>query len=120
MTVSELLERGLRRNRAAPLAVEGDDCADAEGNRARFSLDTAGETIAAVGFRATSCATLIAYGELIAATVPGLRIELASALTARELVDALPGVPPLKRQRAVLAVTAFRSALANISNGNQP
>ncbi len=31
MTVSELLERGLRRNRAAPLAIQGDDCADAEG-----------------------------------------------------------------------------------------
>ncbi|HJS07751.1 MAG TPA: iron-sulfur cluster assembly scaffold protein [Pirellulales bacterium] len=120
MTVSELLERGLRRIRAAPLAVEGEDCADAEGNRARFSIEAAGGKVAAVGFRATTCATLIAYGELIAETTPGLRVELAAGLTARDLVDALPGVPPLKRERAVLAVAAFRSALANISNGDQP
>jgi hypothetical protein len=27
----------------------------------------------------------------------------------------LPGVPPLKRERAILTVAAFRAALANIS-----
>ena len=114
-TVSELLEHGLRRNRAAPLLHQGTDCADAEGNTARFSIDIDGKVIAAVGFRVTNCATLIAYGELIAETVSGMRIELASGLTARDLVDALPGVPPFKRERAVLAVAAFRGALANIS-----
>lgn len=120
MTVNELLDRGLRRMRAAPLPIEGDDCTDAEGNRARFSITMADGKIAAVGFRVTSCATLIAYGELIAETVPGLRLDLAAGLSARDLVDALPGVPPLKRERAVLAVAAFRSALANISKGEQP
>lgn len=114
MTVGELLERGLRRNRAAPLATEGDDCADAEGNRARFSVETANGRIAAIGFRATSCATLVAYSELIAETVPGMRIELAAGLDARDLIDALPGVPAFKRQRAVLAVAAFRAVLAKI------
>ena len=39
LTVSELFERGFRRNRLAPLAVEGAPCTDAEGNVARFSLD---------------------------------------------------------------------------------
>jgi NifU-like protein involved in Fe-S cluster formation len=120
MTVSELLDRGLRRMRAAPLAIEGDDYADAEGNRAQFSIETADGRVAAVGFQATTCATLIAYGELIAETAPGLRLDMAAGLTARDLIDALPGVPPLKRERALLAVVAFRSALANISNGEQP
>ena len=119
MTVTELVERGLRRNRAAPLAIEGDDCTDAEGNCARFSVDPAGKTIAAVSFRTTSCATLIAYGELIAETVPGMRLELAKGLTARDLVDNLPGVPALKRERALLAVAAFRSALAKISTNRE-
>jgi NifU-like protein involved in Fe-S cluster formation len=119
MTVGELLERGLRRNRAAPLAIEGDACGDAEGNRARFSVATSGGKVAAVGFRATSCATLIAYGEWIAETAPGLRLELAAGLSARNLVDALPGVPALKRERAVLAVAAFRSALAKASNDEE-
>jgi NifU-like protein involved in Fe-S cluster formation len=119
MTVSELLERGLRRNRAAPLAIQGDDCADAEGNRARFSLDVVDGTIGAIGFRVTSCATLIAYGELIAEATPGLRLELAAGLSARDLIEALPGVPRLKRDRAVLAVAAFRSALSEVSSSRE-
>jgi NifU-like protein involved in Fe-S cluster formation len=119
-TVSELLERGLRRNRATPLSREGTQVSDADGNAARFSIDVRDATIADVGFRMTSCATLVAYGELIAETVAGMRIELANGLTARDLVDALPGVPALKRDRAVLAVAAFRSALSKVStNGKQ-
>ena len=119
MTVSELLERGMRRNRNAPLAIEGDACTDTEGNGARFSIAIAGGTVTAVGFRATSCATLIAYGELIAETMPGRSLDLAAGLSARDLVDALPGVPPLKRDRAVLAVAAFRSALSKVSNNGK-
>ncbi len=118
-TVSELLDRGLRRNRAAPLPHEGAQLGDADGNAARFSIDVQNATIADVGFRMTSCATLVAYGELIAETVAGMRIELANALSARDLVDALPGVPALKRERAVLAVAAFRSALAKVSTNRE-
>ena len=115
MTVSELLERGLRRNREALAARETPDCADAEGNAARFAVTLAGDRIGAVGFRATTCATLIAYCEWLAETLPGQRVALAAGLTSRDLIDALPGVPPLKRERAVLAVAAFRAALANLA-----
>ena len=112
-TVSELFERGFRRNRAAPLPIEGAQLTDAEGNTARFSIDVADGKIAGLGFRATSCATLIAYCELIAEIVPGFRLDIAREMTATNLVAALPGVPALKRERAVLAVAAFRSALAS-------
>ena len=115
MTVSELFERGFRRNRAAPLTIEGAAFTDAEGNTARFSVDVTGETIAAVSFRASSCATLIAYCEYLADVMPGFRLDIASAFTATGLVEALPGVPALKRTRAVLAVAAFRAALAQVS-----
>jgi len=115
-SVGELLERGLRRNRAVPLAVEGTTCADAEGHSARFSVEIADGKISAVGFRLSSCATLIAYGELIAEIAPGLALEAAAGLAARTLVETLPGVPPLKRGRAVLAVAAFHAALANRSD----
>ena len=114
LTVTELLERGLRRNRAAPLAFEGVSCSNTEGHLARFSLEVANGKVAAVGFRASSCATLIAYCELIAETVPGLSRELAGGLSPRDLVDALPGVPLLKRERAVLAVAAFHAALSSL------
>ena len=112
-SVSELFERGFRRNRAAPLAIEGAQLTDAEGNTARFSIDVADGKIAGAGFRVTSCATLIAYCEFIAESVPGFRLEIARELTAANLVEALPGVPALKRERAMLAIAAFRAALAS-------
>jgi NifU-like protein involved in Fe-S cluster formation len=110
-TVSELFERGFRRNRAAPLSIEGAQFTDVEGNVASFSLDVADGQITGLGFRATTCATLIAYCELIAETVPGFRLEIARELTAANLVNAMPGVPALKRGRAMLAIAAFRAAL---------
>jgi NifU-like protein involved in Fe-S cluster formation len=119
-TVSELFERGFRRNRAAPLPIEGAQLTDAEGNAARFSIDIADSKITGAGFRATSCATLIAYCEFIAESVPGFRLEIARELTATNLVAAVPGVPVLKRERAMLAVAAFRAALASAPSFEQP
>src|SRR5689334_15450897 len=97
LTVSELFERGFRRNRAAPLPIEGAAFTDADGNTACFSVDVTGEAIAAVSFRGSSCATLIAYCEYLAEVTPGLRLDIASAFTATSLVEALPGVPAFKR-----------------------
>jgi hypothetical protein len=119
LTVSELFERGFRRRQAAPLPIEGARCSDADGNAACFSLDVAGGKITAASFRASSCATLIAYCEYIAVAVPGSRLDIARELTATNLVDGLTGVPPLKRDRAVLAVAAFRAALAAASSHPQ-
>jgi NifU-like protein involved in Fe-S cluster formation len=112
LTVSELFERGFRRNREAPRAIEGQSCADSDGQTARFSIDITDGIITAAVFRASSCATLIAYCEFIAESIAGARPDLAAALTAADLVAAVPGVPALKRVRAVLAVAAFRAALA--------
>jgi NifU-like protein involved in Fe-S cluster formation len=115
-TVSELFERGFRRNRAAPLPIEGAQLTDAEGNAARFSIDVTDGRIAGLGFRATSCATLIAYCELIAEIVPGFRLDIAREMTATSLVAALPGVPAFRRERAMLAIAAFRAVLASVSS----
>jgi hypothetical protein len=115
LTVNELFERGFRRSRAAPLAVRGPDCVDAEGNTARFSVDAADGKLTGIGFRASPCATLIAYCELIAETTPGLRLDLAQDLSPEDLAASVPGVPALKRGRAVLAIAAFRAALAAVT-----
>ena len=77
--MSELFARGFRRRRDAPLAIEGDACSNDTGYFALFSLDIADGRIRTVGFRSSSCATLIAYCELIAETVPGFRREIADA-----------------------------------------
>jgi hypothetical protein len=116
LTVSELFERGFRRNRTAPLLIEGAPFTDADGNTACFSVEVTGETIAAISFRASSCATLIAYCEYLAEVMPGFRLDIGSAFPAASLAEALPGVPALKRARAVLAVAAFRAALAQASD----
>jgi NifU-like protein involved in Fe-S cluster formation len=116
LTVSELFERGFRRNRTEPLSIEGAAFTDADGNTARFSVDVTGGTIVGVSFRASSCATLIAYCEYLAEVMPGFRLDIASAFTATSLVEALPGVPAFKRARAVLVIAAFRTALAQASD----
>lgn len=110
-TVAELFERGYRRNRETPLSVEGEAVVGAESNSARFSIEVAEGKLIDARFRASSCTTLIAYCEAIAELLPGFSLEIAGALTPKELVDTLPGVPPLKQDRAVLAIAAFRAAL---------
>jgi NifU-like protein involved in Fe-S cluster formation len=110
--VSELFDRGFRRNRAAPLAWEGAACTDADRHSARFSLNRENGAIACVGFRVSTCSTLIAYCEFIAEVVTGSPLEQALALTASDLVEGVSGVPAMRRQRAILAVAAFRAALA--------
>ena len=111
LTVAELFERGFRRNREAPRAIAGAPCTSAEDNTASFSLDVSDGRITGIGFRASCCATLIAYCEYIAEIVPGFQLEIACEMTAANLVDSVPGVPALKRDRAVLAIAAFRAAL---------
>src|SRR4051812_36419402 len=86
LSVSELVERGFRVIRAPSLPIEGSRCDDAEGNAACFSLDVRDGRIAAVRFRATPCATLIAYCELIAETVPNFRLEIAKSLSTGSLI----------------------------------
>lgn len=110
-TVSELFERGFRRNRREPFAIVGEPVKDAEGNRAQFSIELDGDTLIEARFHASPCATLIAYCEAIAELIPGFKGGIAAHLTPGELVAALPGVPPIKQNRAVLAIAAFRAAL---------
>jgi NifU-like protein involved in Fe-S cluster formation len=112
MSVSDLFERGFRRCREMPLALQGEAQTNAEGYSARFSLELAADRITQLHFQASPCATLIAYCELIAETLPGTRLDIARALTGADLVQKLPGVPAMKRDRAALAAAALHSALA--------
>jgi NifU-like protein involved in Fe-S cluster formation len=111
LTASELFERGFRRNREAPMPIVGATCTGADDNAVSFSLDVAAARIAAVGFRASCCATLIAYSEYLAEMAPGFGLTIAREFTAKNLQDAVPGVPTAKRDRAVLAIAGFRAVL---------
>jgi NifU-like protein involved in Fe-S cluster formation len=118
LTVAELFERGFRRNREAPRSIAGAACTGAEDNTASFSLDIEDGRVGTVVFRASCCATLIAYCQYIAEVTPGFELAIARELTAANLVDSVPGVPALKRDRAVLAIAAFRAALLAASESS--
>jgi NifU-like protein involved in Fe-S cluster formation len=111
LTVGELFERGLRRNRERELSIEGTAIQSADGMCARFSLDVVDGHVAEVGFRVTTCTALIAYSEYIAELTPGLRLEAAREFSPTKLVEVLPDVPAFRHDRAVLAIAAFRSVL---------
>jgi hypothetical protein len=112
-TAGELFERGYRRSRLAPFALEGSAIGGCDGLTARFSLQLQNGLLAEVRFRATTCATLIAYCELLAELATGRSIAGAAAITAPLLAGELPNIPVLKHDRAPLAVAALRSALAH-------
>lgn len=110
--VSDLFDRGYRRNRLIPFTLEGAELRDTNDLSARFSLDLAGGAIKGIRFRVSTCITLIAYCELITELAAGKSAREAAALSESELVAALPDVHAMKRDRASLAINAFRAALA--------
>jgi hypothetical protein len=110
-TVSEYLDRALRRNRAGLHPLRGDECRDGNGLSACFSAEAPGGTIRALGFRVSTCATLLAYCEMLAELTCGKSVTAAKGITAAELVASLPEVPVLKRDRAQLAIGALGSLL---------
>jgi hypothetical protein len=119
-SVSEYLDRGLRRNRAGLHDLRGAEHSDRNGLSASFSAEASGGAIRTVGFKVSSCATLLAYSEMLAELASGKSLAAAQEITAAHLVAALPEVPPLKRDRALLAVGAFGSLLQRVTTGEEP
>jgi hypothetical protein len=116
LTMTDYIDRGLRRRRVAPLPIVGPGCRDAEGRFARFSLRLADGVVADVAFEATTCITLVAYCELAAEWATGLRLEATIArLRDDALAAALPLVPPFRRDRAGLAALAWLALAVDTS-----
>lgn len=111
LTVHELFQAGLRRAGGQPLPMAGPLCRLAEGMFIRFSLRVKDDRIEAVAFKASTCVTLVAYCERLAKLVTGLGLADAIEITDADLVAALPGVHPAKRDRAAMAIEAFRAAV---------
>lgn len=110
-SVSDYVDSGLRRSRLQPLPIQGEPRESDAGLAARFSLRLVDERIAAVSFKASTCATLIAYCELIAELVEGVTLTDAVRASCSDLVAQLPGVPVGKQDRSVLARSAFLAAV---------
>jgi NifU-like protein involved in Fe-S cluster formation len=121
-TVSDCFDRGLRRNRAAPLDIQGKTLTDANGLEAQFSLKMDNGLIESVRFKVTSCVALTAYAEVLAEEAEKLSLSSAAAITPLVLIDLLEGVPLFRRDRANLAVAALRSAIqqATLQQSGEP
>jgi NifU-like protein involved in Fe-S cluster formation len=114
--MSDYIDRGQRRARAAAPPVNAPECRDDEGRFARFGVQLTDGFVAAVGFRASPCVTLIAYCEAAAERVAGRSLAAAiRALQPADLALALPSVPPVKRDCARLAARALTTALVHVS-----
>lgn len=111
-TLSDYIDWGLRRRRAAPLPVDGEARRDDDGRFARFSILVIDGVIADVAFDATTCITLVAYCELAAQRVTGLTLRAAAGeIQVHALQAGLPLVPAGKRERARLAAQALMATV---------
>jgi hypothetical protein len=84
---------------------------DAEGNCATFWIEASGGRIASIQFKCTTCFTLVALCQHLAEASGALTLEEAGAITAEDLLRFHPEIPQERRDRASLAVEAFRAAL---------
>lgn len=112
-SLKDLFEAALQRPRPRDFGNRAGRAAD-ETQRllVEIVLDIQDGVVSQAEFRATTCATLLAYCELLVRMVRGQRTLEALRIRAEDLVDRVRGVPPYRQSRASLAVAALRAALS--------
>lgn len=80
-------------------------------------LEVLNDVVAEADYRATTCATLLAYCELLSRMVRGKRTAEALGIRAQDLIQRVRGVPPYRHSRAALAIAALRAALTEVEKG---
>lgn len=81
------------------------------GDRLRLTLRLHEARIAAVGFLAYGCAPTLACGSVLTELLKGKSVAAALALTRRDVVEAVGGLPSRKQHAAALAIETLRTAL---------
>ena len=83
------------------------------GDRLRLSLRIRGDRIEAARFLAYGCPPTLVCGSALAEMLEGMTVELALALTRKDVVNALGGLPTRKQHAAALAIETLRAAIEN-------
>lgn len=83
------------------------------GDIMKMYLQIENNIIKDVKFKTFGCGAAIATSSVATEMVKGKTVEEALALTNREVVDALDGLPPVKLHCSVLAEEAIRGAIAD-------
>jgi NifU-like protein involved in Fe-S cluster formation len=111
-TVTDFVLNQCRREARQLATPAGEICRALDGAEVQFAVALDAGNVADVRYRASSCATLIAYAELLGDLVVGAPVAEAMRLSPDRLAEALPGVPGQRQDRAALVVRAWWSALA--------
>ena len=83
------------------------------GDRLRFSLRLRDGRIEAARFLAYGCPPTLVCGSATAEMLEGLTVDQAVALTRKNIIDAVGGLPSRKQHAAALAIETLQSAIAN-------
>lgn len=117
-TVYDYFQRACRRDPEPLRGFSGDQCFDSDGNSVVFALETAESELIVKGrYRCTTCVTLVAFCERLAEELSGSTTVDAASWSAERLLSLHPEVPPVRRDRAMLAVTAVQSAVRKLTEG---
>jgi NifU-like protein involved in Fe-S cluster formation len=119
-SVSACFERGRSRMRQPLPGIPGETVNDHRGLQAAFAVRVVDNRLLEIGFRATTCITLIAYCERLRELIQGSLLEDARRLDSTDLINALPGVPAYRQNTAVLALFALRAALLSAEGSATP
>ncbi len=113
-SLQNLFEAALRRSHGREFGNRSGRAAD-QTNRLQvvIRLEVMDNVVAEADYKATTCATLLAYCELLARMLRGRPIAEALGIRAVDLIQRVRGVPPTRHSRAALAIAALRAALAD-------
>lgn len=81
------------------------------GDRLQLSLRINKGRIEAARFLAYGCPPTLVCGSVLTEMISGKTIEVAMALTRRELLEAMGGLPSRKQHAAALAIETLRAAI---------
>ncbi len=85
------------------------------GDRLRLHLRVRDGRVEAAQFLAYGCPPTLACGSALTEMLQGRSVAEAKALTRKELVEAIGGLPPRKQHAAALAIETLKSALRSSS-----
>ena len=111
-TVIDFVLDPCRRSREPLPPSSGDRLVAPDGVAIRFHASLRGDEVAEARYEASSCATLIAYAELLGDLVVGKPIVRVAVLDPGILIESLSGVPHARQERAMIVTQAWSSAIA--------
>ena len=107
----EHLRHPAGRGREVPGGADGAAGGAACGDLIRITLRVDGDRVAAAGFEASGCGSMVAAGSAAVTRVEGERVLEAARVSARDISDELGGLSAGKFHAADLAADALHRAL---------